>query len=107
MYQRHKSIYIAMNQIRSCNKLCGTHGSLVLYFSLTIVVTFSKHESEKVLMTVDVTSEGAEGACNDPTWWQNRTDNDWTLCSEQLKPESCEELCGVGTGRAIPVIDGM
>jgi hypothetical protein len=79
----------------------------LFYFSLTIVVTFSKNESDKVLITVDVTSEGAREACNDTTWWQHRTDDDWTLCSEKDKPKSCEELCGVGTGRAIPVMDGM
>jgi hypothetical protein len=79
----------------------------VLYFSLTIVVTFAKNEYDEVLIKVDVTSEGTEGACKDTTWWQNRTDVDWTLCSEKLRPEACEELCGVGTGRAIPVINGM
>ena len=61
----------------------------------------------KVLIMVDVTSEGAEGACNDTMWWQKRTDVDWNLCAEKDDPESCEELCGVGTGRAIPVINGM
>jgi len=71
------------------------------------VVNSSKNEYDKVLIRVDVTSEGAEGACNDTTWWQKRTDVDWTLCSEKVKPETCEELCGVGTGRAIPVISGM
>jgi hypothetical protein len=79
----------------------------VFYFSLTIVVTFAKNEYDKVEIRVDVTSEGTEGACNDTTWWQKRTDVDWTLCSEKVKPDACEELCGVGTGRAIPVINGM
>ena len=71
------------------------------------MVTSTKNESDEVLIMVDVTSEGAEGACNDTMWWQKRTDVDWPLCSEKVKPEACEELCGVGTGRAIPVINGM
>jgi len=79
----------------------------VFHFSLTVVVTFSRNKYDKVVIRVDVTSEGTEGACNDTTWWQKRTDNDWTLCSEKVKPDACEELCGVGTGRAIPVINGM
>jgi hypothetical protein len=79
----------------------------VFYFSLTIVVTFAKNDSDEVLIRVDVSSEGAGGVCNDTTWWQKRTDFDWILCSEKVKPEACEELCGVGTGRAIPVINGM
>jgi len=79
----------------------------MFYFSLTIVVTFSKYEYEEVLISVDVTSEGTEGACNDPKWWQKRTDFVWTLCSEIDDPETCGELCGFGTGRAIPVINGM
>jgi hypothetical protein len=78
----------------------------MFHFGLTIVVTFSKNKSDKVNITVDVTIEGAEGACNDATWWQNQTDVDWTLCSEKDEPETCEALCGVGTGRAIPVING-
>jgi len=73
----------------------------VFYFSLTIVVTFSKNKHEEVLISVDVTSEGTEGACND------NTDVDWALCSEKGDPETCEQLCGVGTGRAILVINGM
>jgi hypothetical protein len=79
---------------------------LCVHFSLKIVVTFSKNESDKVEIRVDVTSEGTESACNDTTWWQKRTDVDWTLCSEKVKPETCEQLCGVGTGRATPVING-
>jgi hypothetical protein len=88
-------------------QFCGNRGSIVFYFSLTIVVTFAKNEYEKVLIRVDVTSEGAEGVCNDTEWWQKKTDVDWTLCSEKTKPETCKELCGVGTGRATPVINGM
>jgi len=71
------------------------------------MVTFANDKYYKVPIRVDVTSEGAEGACNDTMWWQKRTDVDWPLCSEKVKPEACEELCGVGTGRAIPVINGM
>ena len=71
------------------------------------MVNFSKKMSDNVRIKVDVRSEGAEGACNDTTRWEKRTDVDWTLCSEKDKPETCEELCGVGTGRAIPVINGM
>jgi hypothetical protein len=79
----------------------------MFYFSLTIVVTFAEKEYEKVLMRVDITSEEAEGACNNTTWWHNQTDDNWALCSTQKQPETCEQLCGVGTGRAIPVINGM
>jgi hypothetical protein len=79
----------------------------MFYFSLTIVVNFTEKEYDKVLMRVDITSEGAEGACNNITWWHTQTDHNWTLCSVQDKPETCEQLCGVGTGRAIPVINGM
>jgi len=93
--------------MKSCNLFCGTHGSLALYFSLTIVVIFSRNKSDKVKIRVDVRNEGAEGACNDTTLWRKRTDVDWPLCSEKVKPETCEELCGAGTGRAIPVINGM
>ena len=78
----------------------------MFYFSLTIVVQFV-NVYYKVLISVDVTSEGAESACNDTTWWQKGTDIDWILCSEKDDPETCEELCGFGTGRAIPVINGM
>jgi hypothetical protein len=78
----------------------------VFYFSLKIVVTFSENKWDEVLIKIDVTSEGAEGACNDTMWWQNRTDVDWPLCSEKDEPETCEKLCGIGTGRAIPVING-
>jgi len=70
------------------------------------VVTFSRNKSSKVKIRVDVRNEGAEGACKNTTWWQKRTDVDWPLCSEKVKPETCEELCGVGTGRATPVING-
>jgi hypothetical protein len=105
-FTNNKCDYVAVRQIRSCNKLCRSHGSLVFYFSLTVVVTFSKNDSDKVLITVDVTEE-ADGACNNITLWHNRTDVEWTLCSEKYKPESCEKLCGVGTGRASPVTDGM
>ena len=85
----------------------GVHDSLVFYFSLTIVVTFSRIESDRVLIMVDVSSEGAEDACNHTLLWRNGADFEWKLCSEKDKPETCEELCGVGTGRAIPVINGM
>ena len=94
-----------MREKRSCNLFCGTRGSLVFYFRLKIVVTFARNVYD-VLISVDVTSEGAEGACNDKTWWQKRTDVNWTLCSETDVPQTCEELCGVGTGRATPVING-
>jgi hypothetical protein len=79
----------------------------VLHFSLTIVVLFPGNKSDKVLMQVDVTSDAGKGTCNETTWWQNQTDKDWILCSEKDKPKACEELCGVGTGRAIPVIEGL
>jgi hypothetical protein len=95
--------YFAMWQMKSCNLFCGNHSSLVLYFSLTIVVNFSRKKYSKLEIRVDVTSEGKEGVCNDNTWWQSRTDVDWPLCSEKVRPEACEKLCGVGTGRAIPV----
>ena len=71
------------------------------------MVTFEKNKTDKVLIRVDVRSEVAEGACNDTTWWQKRMIFDWTLCSEKDENETCEELCGVGTGRAIRVINGM
>jgi hypothetical protein len=58
----------------------------------------------KVLIRVDVASEGAEDACNDTPWWLRW--KDVIVCSEKDEPETCEELCGIGTGRAIPVING-
>jgi hypothetical protein len=79
----------------------------VFYFSLTIVVNFSRIVYDEVLIRVDVSSEGGEGACNDTTWWRKRTDFEWNLCSERDKPKTCEELCAVGTGRAIPFINDM
>jgi hypothetical protein len=79
----------------------------VFYFSLTIVVNFSRNMYDKVEIRVDVRNEEAEGACKDTKWWQNWTDVVWTPCSEKGKRETCEELCGVGTGRAIPVINDM
>jgi hypothetical protein len=85
----------------------ATHGHLVLRFSLTIIVLFPDKKSDKVLMQVDVTSEGGKGACNETTWWQNQTDKDWILCSEKDKPKACEKQCGVGTGRGIPIIEGL
>jgi hypothetical protein len=62
--------------------------------------------SDKVLLKVDVTNEGANGACNEITFWQNKTDYDWILCSEKDRPKACEDLCGIGTGRGIPVTEG-
>lgn len=62
--------------------------------------------SDKVLMKVDITSEGETGACNDTTFWQNKTDDDWILCSEKDKSKTCEDLCGIGTGRGIAVTEG-
>jgi len=79
----------------------------VFYFSLAIVVIISKNKSDKVLIRVDVTSDGAEGACNDTTWWQKRTDFNWTVCAETDNPKTCGEHCGFGTGRANPLINGM
>ena len=78
----------------------------MFYFSLTIVVTFAKNEYEEVEISVDVTSEGTESACNDTAWWQKRTDVEWNMCSETDDPETCGEICGFGTGRATPVING-
>jgi hypothetical protein len=83
------------------------HGHLAFHFSLTIVVLFPDNMSDTVLMQVYVTSETGKGACNETTWWQNQTDKDWILCSEKDKPKACEDLCGVGTGRAIPVVEGL
>ncbi|KDR18227.1 Proto-oncogene tyrosine-protein kinase receptor ret [Zootermopsis nevadensis] len=74
--------------------------------NLTITVTFPDNMSDKVLMKVDITSEGETGACNDTTFWQNKTDDDWILCSEKDKSKTCEDLCGIGTGRGIAVTEG-
>jgi len=93
--------------MKSCNLFWGNHGSLALYFRLTIVVTFSRNKSDKVKIRVNVRNEGAEAACKDTTWWQKWTGVDWPLCSEKVKPQTCEELCGIGTGRAIRLINGM
>jgi hypothetical protein len=70
-------------------------------------VNFSRIKSDKVLIRVDVPSEGGEGACNDTPWWRKRKEFERNLCSEKVEPETCEELCAVGTGRAIPVINSM
>jgi hypothetical protein len=84
----------------------ATYDHSVFHFSLTIIVTFPDNTSDKVFMKVDITSEGATGACNETTWWQNRTDNDWSLCSEKDRQKPCEDLCGVGTGKGIPITEG-
>jgi hypothetical protein len=83
-----------------------TSGRFVLHFSLTVVVLFPDNTTDKVLLQVVVTSDGGKGACNDTTWWHNQTDKDWVLCSEKDRPKACEEQCGVGTGRGIPVGEG-
>jgi hypothetical protein len=78
----------------------------VIHFSLTINVAFPENWTDQVFLRVDITSEGAIGACNETTFWQNKTDNNWALCSEKDKHKACEELCGIGTGRGIPVTKG-
>ena len=95
-----------MRQRSSSNLFCGNRGSTVFHFRLTIVVTFYKTLYYKMLIRVDVSREGAEDTCDDTMLWQKRTDIDWPLCSQKDDPEACKELCGVGTGRAIPVING-
>ncbi|XP_069700695.1 proto-oncogene tyrosine-protein kinase receptor Ret isoform X2 [Periplaneta americana] len=68
--------------------------------NLTIEVRFPYNDTVKVPLRVEVVNQTSGGACSTVHFWHNVTEQQWDLCAERDRRKTCEELCGVATGRA-------